>query len=119
MISSVLWLIWCPTTLIFCPPSSRAAPLHLQPGVVHRWWHGGGHSGRADVTNDAEGLPQGVVHPQHLVSVLRLLLRLLHQRVLVTARVQVRQQLGVNELLRLDTEGANVSDCEIFLFVLD
>lgn len=93
-----------PATVSFFLPPSRATPLHLQPGVVHRRWHGSGHSGRADVTNDAEGLPQGVVHPQHLVAVLRLLLRLLHQRVLVTARVQLCQQLSVDELLRLDTE---------------
>lgn len=83
-------------------PSSGAAPLHLQPGVVHRRWHGGGHSGCADVTNDAEGLPQGVVHPQHLVAVRGLLLRLLHQRVLVTTRVQLGQQLCVDELLSLE-----------------
>lgn len=83
-------------------PSSRAAPLHLQPGIIHGRRHGSADGGRADVPDDAEGLPQGVVHPQHLVAVLRLLLRLLHQRVLVAARVKLGQQLRVDELLRLD-----------------
>ena len=83
-------------------PPSGAAPLHLQPGVVHRRRHGGADGGRADVPDDAEGLPQGVVHPQHLVAVLRLLLGLLHQRVLVAARVQLGQQVGVDELFSLD-----------------
>lgn len=94
------------TSSLFPPaddlPPSGAAPLHLQPGVIHRRWHGGGYSGRADVTNDAEGLPQGVVHPQHLVAMRGLLLRLLHQRVLVTTRVQLGQQLCVDELLSLE-----------------
>lgn len=78
--------------------------MHLQPGVVHWRRHGGGYRGRADVADDAEGLPQGVVHPQHLVAVLGLLLRLLHQRVLVATRVQLSQQLGVDELFRLGSE---------------
>lgn len=86
-------------------PPSGAAPLHLQPGVVHWRRHGGGYGGCADVADDAESLPQGVVHPQHLVTVLGLLLRLLHQRVLVTARVQMSQELRVYELLRLEKKG--------------
>lgn len=83
-------------------PSSGAAPLHLQPGVIHRRRHGGADGGRADVADDAEGLSQGVVHAQHLVAVLGLLLRLLHQRVLVAARVQLSQQLRVDELFSLN-----------------
>lgn len=83
-------------------PSPGATPLHLQPGVVHGRRHGGGYGGCADVTDDAEGLPQGVVHPQHLVAVVGLLLRLLHQRVLVGTRVQLSQQLRVDELLSLN-----------------
>lgn len=43
-----------------------------------------------------------MVHPQHLVTVLGLLLRLLHQRVLVAARVQLSQELRIYELLRLE-----------------
>ena len=66
-------------------PSSGAASLHLQPGVVHRRRHGGADGGRADVADDAQGLPQGIVHAQHLVAVRGLFLRLLHQRVLVAA----------------------------------
>lgn len=45
-----------------------------------------------------------MVHPQHLIAMLGLLLRLLHQRVLVATRVQLGQQLGVDELLGLCTE---------------
>lgn len=89
-------------------PSSRAATLHLQPGVIHRRRHGSGDGGRADVTDDAEGLPQGMVHAQHLVAVLGLLLRLLHQCVLVATRVQLSQQLCVDELLRLDKNERDV-----------
>lgn len=85
-------------------PSPRTAPLHLQPGVIHGWWVGRAHGGCADVADDPEGLSQGVVHPQHLVTVLRLLLRLLHQGVLVSAGVQLCQQLGINEFLSLHTE---------------
>lgn len=85
-------------------PSSRATTLHLQPGVVHRRRHGRGDGGRADVADDAERLPQGVVHPQHLVTVLGLLLRLLHQGVLVAARVQLSQQVGVDVVLRLEAK---------------
>lgn len=90
-----------PTSASDLPPTG-ASPLHLQPGVVHWGRHGGGHGGCADVADDAESLPQGVIHPQHLVTVLGLLLRLLHQRVLVAARVQLSQELRVYELLRLD-----------------
>lgn len=64
-------------------PSSRGASMHLQPRVVHRRWHSSGYGGSADVADDAEGLPQGVVHTQHLIAVLGLLRRLFHQRVLV------------------------------------
>lgn len=66
-------------------PSTRTATLHLQPRIIHRWRCGGGYSRCADVADYFEGLPQGVVHPQHLVTMLGLLLRLLHQTVLVTA----------------------------------
>lgn len=83
-------------------PSARATTLHLQPGVVHRRRHGCAYGGCADVTDDAEGLPQRVVHPQHLVAVLGLLLRLLHQGVLVATRVQLSQQLCIDELFSLN-----------------
>lgn len=86
-------------------PSPGAAPLHLQPGVIHRRRHGGADGGGADIADDAEGLLQGEVHPQHLVAVLRLLLRLLHQRVLVATGVQLSQQLGVDEVFRLSHKG--------------
>ena len=86
-------------------PSSHVGPLHLQPGVVHGRRHAGGDSGRADVTDDAEGLPQGVVHPEHLFPVVGLLLRLLHQRALVPARIQLGQKVCVDELFSLDEMG--------------
>lgn len=82
-------------------PASGRYALHLQPGVVHGRGHGRADSGRVDVADDAERLLQRVVHAQHLVSPLRLLRRLLHQRVLVPARVQVGQQLREDEFLRL------------------
>lgn len=82
------------------PASSRYA-LHLQPGVVHGRGHGRADSGRVDVADDAERLFQCVVHAQHLVAPLRLLGRLLHQCVLVPARVQVGQQLREDEFLGL------------------
>lgn len=91
-------------------PSSGATALHLQPGVIHGRRHGGAHGGCADVTDDAEGLPQGVVHPQHLVTVLGLLLRLLHQRVLVATRVQLCQQLCIDELFSLEKMGEMFCD---------
>lgn len=86
-------------------PSPGAAALHLQPGVVHRRRHGGADGGGADVADDAERLLQGEVHPQHLVAVLRLLLGLLHQRVLIRTRVELSQQLSVDEVFRLSREG--------------
>lgn len=78
------------TLLLYCVcshnalPSSGATPLHLQPGVVHRRRHRGAYGGCTDVTDDVKGLAQGVVHPEHLITVLGLLRRLLHQCVLVT-----------------------------------
>lgn len=92
----------CPIPcLVALLPSPRAAPLHLQPGVIHRRRHGGADGGGADIADDAEGLLQGEIHPQHLVAVLRLLLRLLHQRVLIATGVQLSQQLGVDEVFCL------------------
>lgn len=82
-------------------PASGRYALHLQPGVVHGRGHGRADSGRVDIADDAERLLQCVVHAQHLVAPLRLLRRLLHQRVLVPARVQVGQQLREDEFLRL------------------
>lgn len=76
--------------------------LRVDPGVVHRWGQGGGNGGGTDVTDDAEGLFKGVVHPQHLFSVLSLIGTLLHQHALIRTRVQERQQLGVDELLCLE-----------------
>lgn len=94
--SAYPWTDFCPSPCKFPShcllpawflPSPGAASLHLQPGVIHRRWHGGADGGGADIADDAEGLLQGEIHPQHLVAVLRLLLRLLHQRVLIAARV--------------------------------
>lgn len=82
-------------------PASGRYALHLQPGVVHRRGHWRADSGRVDVADDAERLLQCVVHAQHLVAPLRLLGRLLHQCVLVPARVQVGQQLREDEFLGL------------------
>lgn len=86
-------------------PASGRYALHLQPGVVHGRGHGRADGGRVDVADDAERLLQRVVHAQHLVAPLRLLGGLLHQRVLVPARVQVGQQLREDELLGLRTAG--------------
>ena len=95
-----------PSHVFFCKsiPSPRAVVLHLQPGVINGRRHGGTDGGGANVTNDVECLTQGVVHTQHLVPVLRLLCRLLHQSVLVTARVQLGQKLCINKLLGLKVE---------------
>ena len=82
-------------------PASGRYALHLQPGVVHRRGHGRADGGRVDVADDAERLFQCVVHAQHLVTPLCLLGRLLHQCVLVPARIQVGQQLREDEFLGL------------------
>ena len=50
-------------------PSAASGVLHLQPGVVDGRGHGRGDGGGADVPDDVQGLPQGVVHAQHLVPV--------------------------------------------------
>lgn len=71
-----------------CVPGLRA-----DPGVIHGWGQGGGDGGGADVTDDAEGLLESMVHPQHLFSVLSLISTLLHQHTLIRTRVQERQQL--------------------------
>lgn len=39
--------------------------------------------------------------PQHLIPPLGLLLGLIHQGILVTCRVQLGQQLGIDELINL------------------
>lgn len=85
-------------------PSPRAGALHLQPGVVHRRRLRSGDGGGADVTDDVQRFFQSEVHPQHLISTLSLFCRLLHECVLISARVQLSQQLGVDELFRLDGE---------------
>lgn len=82
-------------------PASGRYALHLQPGVVHGRGHGRADSGRVDVADDAKRLLQCVVHAQHLVSPLRLLGGLLHQCVLVPARVEVGQKLREDEFLGL------------------
>lgn len=73
------------------------------PAVVYRWRQGDRNSGGADVSDEDQGLFQSVIHPQHLVSPLGLLCRLLHQTALVCGWVQVGQQLRVDEVLRLET----------------
>lgn len=55
----------------------------LNPGVVHRRWCWGEGGGGVDVADDAQCLLQSLVHAQHLVTLLDLLSRLLHQCVLV------------------------------------
>lgn len=79
--------------------------LRVDPGVIHRWGQRDGDGGGADVADDAEGLLKGMVHPQDLLSVLRLISTLLHQHALIRARVQECQQLRVDELLRLEWMG--------------
>jgi len=112
-------------------PASRWHPSHLQPGVIDGRRHCRGDGGGADVTDDAKTLSQGMVHPEHLITVLgldqdrarsvnrstqqthlptssftshlwtHLFLGLLHQGVLVSTRVKLSQQVSVDELLRL------------------
>ena len=73
----------------------------LDPGVINGWGHGSGHSAGADVPNDVERLLERVVHAQHVVPPLGLVSRLFHEAALVRRRVQVGQQLMVDEGLRL------------------
>lgn len=72
-----------------------------QPAVIYRRGHRGRNGGGADVSDDDQRLLQGVIHPQHLIPPLGLLRWLLHQAALVSGRVQVRQQLRVDEVLSL------------------
>lgn len=77
------------------------SPGLLHPAVVDGRRHGDRHRGGGDVTDDVQCLLEGVVHAEHLVAVMGLLLGLLHQAVLVPRVVQVGQQLRVDELLGL------------------
>ena len=52
---------------------------------------GNSDGGGGDITNDGQRLLQGLVGPQHLVPPLGLLLRLVHQGILVPCRVQLGQ----------------------------
>lgn len=73
----------------------------LQPGVIH--WRrdrcGDGASG--NIPNNVQSLLKCMIHPEHIISPLSLVRRLLHQTVLVSGWVEICQQLRVNELLRL------------------
>lgn len=60
------------------------SPRLRNPAVAHRRRRGCGHRAGAYVTDDVEGLFDGVVHAQHLVSALGLVCRLLHQAVLIS-----------------------------------
>lgn len=71
------------------------------PRTINRRRHRGCDSGCRDVTYDGQGLFQGLVGPQHLIPPLGLLLGLIHQGVLVSCRVQARQQLRIDEVLHL------------------
>ncbi len=73
----------------------------VDPGVVHRWRDRCRYGAGADVSDDVQRLFERVIHAEHLVAPLRLFSRLLHQTALITRRVQIRQQLRVDELLRL------------------
>ncbi len=77
------------------------SPATTHPGGVNRWRYGNTDGGGGDITNDGQGLLQGLVGPQHLIPPLSLLLGLIHQGILVTCRVQLRQQLCVDEFLHL------------------
>ncbi len=72
-----------------------------QPGVIHRWRQRCGEGGGGDVSDDGQRFFQSVVCAQNLLAPLHLLLRLVHQCVLVSGRVQLRQELCVNEVLHL------------------
>lgn len=78
-----------------------ATTTSCHPGGVNRRRHGDGDGGGGDITDDGQRLLQGLVGPQHLIPPLGLLLRLVHQGVLVTCRVQLGQQLCVDELFHL------------------
>lgn len=71
------------------------------PGVVNRRRQGDGDGGGGDISDDGQGLLQGLVGPQHLIPPLSLLLGLIHQGILVTCRVQLGQQLCIDEVLHL------------------
>lgn len=85
--------------------SLGASPAASHPRGVDRWRHRGGDGGGGDVANDGQGLLQSLVGPQHLVPPLRLLLGLVHQGVLVACRVQLGEQLRVDELFHLVARG--------------
>ncbi len=73
----------------------------VDPGVVHRRRDRCRYGAGADVSDDVQRLFERVIHAEHLVAALRLFSRLLHQTALIARRVQIRQQLRVDELLRL------------------
>ncbi len=79
-------------------------PATTHPGGVNRRGHGDGDGGGGDITDDAQGLLQGLVGSQHLIPPLGLLLGLVHQGILVTCRVQLGQQLCIDEVLHLVAE---------------
>lgn len=71
------------------------------PGGVHRRRYGDSDGGGGDIANDGQSLLQGLVGPQHLIPPLGLFLGLVHESVLVSCRVQLGQQLCIDELLHL------------------
>lgn len=81
---------------------SGSSPWVLGHLVLDWWRHWGRNSGGGDVSDEDQRLFQSVIHPQHLIPPLSLLWRLLHQTALVHGRVQVGQQLRVDEVLRLE-----------------
>lgn len=90
--------------LVTLPPTTTGSS---HPGGVNRRRHGDSNGGRGDITDDAQGLLQGLVGSQHLIPPLGLLLGLVHQGVLVTSRVQLGQQLCIDEVLHLLAGGGS------------
>lgn len=83
--------------LVTLPATTRSS----HPRVVNRRRHGDSDGGGGDITDDGQGLCQGLVGPQHLIPPLSLLLGLVHQGILVTCRVQLSQQLCIDEVFHL------------------
>lgn len=76
-------------------------PATSHPGGVDGRRYGDGDGGGGDIANDGQSLLQGLVGPQHLIPPLGLFLGLIHESVLVSCRVQLGQQLCIDELLHL------------------